>query len=522
MPIIDHERGLLVVRIVYDGPPFSGKTTTLRTLAEGLDVNVTTPAEDNGRTLFFDWLDYTGGLFEGRRIRCQIVSVPGQKELSARRDALLDSADAVVLVGGTDDSSLDAALTVFRDLIARCRAMSPPVGVVFQANKRDMPNTIRRASLQRRVNAVAPTAIVETVATTGQGIREAFVFGVRLALDRVRFLAKQNALATGRPAVDGPTELLAQLEAYGVADLPLPSPASDDPNTPADPPAEAHVPATPSTEQEEAYAATEDLSRAALCVAEQVRERVFTPDPHMLGGHIWPPVDGRTLLHEVAHLDVTPVRTADGDWWARAEGWRCHSAAGALFRHSEMGRKALIQWARLHATYVQRLSSGRALVLADAGAGRLRLWQLVRTVPTLETRLIQRAATASAEQLAAALGRAAHHLLTARTTLPAPGLRLSCTLSTVGLNHHNCAVYAGLMHQPATQASATEPSGIALLEREFLPLLREFKTGRSDFDVLAACLAQASKGHDDDVHTTLARIVGSVDWSSGAPAGRLR
>ena len=76
MAVIDDTRGVLVVRIVYDGPALSGKTTSLKALARGVSSQVTTPAESAGRTLFFDWVDYVGGLFDGRQIRCQIVSVP--------------------------------------------------------------------------------------------------------------------------------------------------------------------------------------------------------------------------------------------------------------------------------------------------------------------------------------------------------------------------------------------------------------------------------------------------------------
>src|SRR5687767_2395674 len=101
MAVIDSTQDALVVRIVYDGPPMAGKTTSLRTLAAKLGSPLQTPAEIDGRTLYFDWLDYTGGLFEGRRIRCQIVSVPGQASLASRRRALLETADAVVFVSDT-------------------------------------------------------------------------------------------------------------------------------------------------------------------------------------------------------------------------------------------------------------------------------------------------------------------------------------------------------------------------------------------------------------------------------------
>ena len=53
MPIVDKERGVLVVRVVYDGPPMSGKTTTLRALAKGLGVAITSPEERDGRCLLY-------------------------------------------------------------------------------------------------------------------------------------------------------------------------------------------------------------------------------------------------------------------------------------------------------------------------------------------------------------------------------------------------------------------------------------------------------------------------------------
>ena len=99
MAILDPRSDAVVIRVVYDGAPMAGKTTSVRALGRGVGGVVASPAEVSGRTLYFDWLDYTGGLFEGRRIRCQIISVPGQATLAPRRRRLLESADAIVFVG---------------------------------------------------------------------------------------------------------------------------------------------------------------------------------------------------------------------------------------------------------------------------------------------------------------------------------------------------------------------------------------------------------------------------------------
>jgi len=131
MAIIDDTRGVLVVRIVYDGPALSGKTTSLRALAQGVSSKVDCPAELAGRTLYFDWVDYVGGLFDGRQIRCQIVSVPGQKDLSHRRKLLLETADAVVLVLDTRQLEWDFGLGWVRDTVPFCRGKKFAMKVLY-------------------------------------------------------------------------------------------------------------------------------------------------------------------------------------------------------------------------------------------------------------------------------------------------------------------------------------------------------------------------------------------------------
>lgn len=535
MPIVDKERGVLVVRVVYDGPPMSGKTTTLRALAERLGVSITSPEEQDGRTLFFDWVDYVGGLFEGRQIRCQIVSVPGQRELAKRRRLLLESADAIVMVADTRASAVGEAYSLLRELLPWCRGQDPPVGVVIQANKRDAPDSVPRAAIHDEFERIAPLAIVDTVAVTGEGVREAFVFAVRLALDRVRTLSAARRLQEGAPSVTGPSELLASMKPLSVAPLAAETPPAAvavavavaggapiavvptvdavevirEPSTPTIATAAPGGMVIPELE----HLLPEAPPPGPVRWDETSNERVFTPDPLMPGGFIWPPVDGRMLLHEVAQLERTPVLTPYGDWWAAGEGWRFHSAATALFGSADLGRQQLIEWARLHASNLHRLSSGRTVILADAGSGRFRLWQLVRVSPSLREHLLSAFSSEGSDALARELLAAAIHLLRARQSFRGADTSLPCTLWTVSGDLHRHPTFVGLMPKPGANPRE-EASAESLLAREFRPLFYHLKSERADYPHVVRALASEHGNGGDEIMRALVRIA-SVEAAHG-------
>ena len=104
-----------------------------------------------------------------------------------------------------------------------------------------------------------------------------------------------------------------------------------------------------------------------------------TPDPSVASGMIWPPVDGRVILHELAAVRVQLSRSALGDWSGTVNGrWRIHSPAQAVFRELEHGRTALVQSARIHAARAGGRPVDRCVVLAADGRGKFRVWQIAR------------------------------------------------------------------------------------------------------------------------------------------------
>jgi signal recognition particle receptor subunit beta len=489
MAVIDDTRGVLVVRIVYDGPAFSGKTSSVRALARGVGRSITTPAEHAGRTLFFDWVDYVGGLFDGRQIRCQIVGAPGQLELAHRREALLEGADAVVVVLDSRRSEWPFSRDWLERTAARCRALSPPVGVVGQINRRDAEDAVPMSEVRAELAASPPIPLVESTATSNEGIREAFVTAVRLALERVRQLAAQRTLAVGAPSVDSPEELLAWMreEEYQRSGA----------NGGRSLEGGWHYEAAASSGEPGAgqdVVATSTVQGWAVAPGSDAEETPFRPDPSVPAGLIWPPLDGRALLAEVDPLGVSLRRTTAGDWSGSGSGFRFHSAHEALFTDASRAREALLSWARDHAANTSLLSAGRAVVLGDAGGGRLRLWQIVRSEAALRERLATTTACVDSHELVDHLLFVVRSLLVARARFLDATIGLPCTLWTVGATDATLGTFVGMM--PNLRSSGNlDVVDSALLQRELGSHLRELKRARVNYqDIRSHVVALANTG----------------------------
>lgn len=468
MAVIDPNDNCVVIRVVYDGAPMAGKTTSVATLGRGFGADVYSPADYNGRTLYFDWLDYTGGLFEGRRIRCQIVSVPGQATLAPRRQRLLRSADVVVFVGDSSPAGFEAD----RDYLSGLRGVldevsGPPIGIVFQANKRDLADATPLDQLRSMLDEMElRSAIVESVATEGTGIRETFVFAVRLALDRIRELMDTDSLTTTRPQINSAAELLQELREAepGAQDLDL---------------------AIASNGLDETKLRTGSLASQALQEAMQPdvggksldAETPAVPTDKVASGLVWPPVDGRTILHEMAQAPVKLSRAHDGGWrGVVGTRWSLHSAKAAVFAQADAGRAELVQWARMHVTNGKFISKHRCLVLANDGQGHFRLWQLVRREASLRAR-IESALKKDAAAIADALLTSARMFLAMAERLATTSYDMPLTLDTVAAGSSG-PVYVGHLPSPATVQparswSADQASDAMIAELRFAqPTLR--------------------------------------------------
>ena len=384
MATLDPRNDAIVIRVVYDGAPMAGKSTSVRALGRGLGGDVVSPAEVGGRTLYFDWLDYTGGLFEGRRIRCQIISVPGQATLAPRRRRLLESADVIVFVGDStptgfagDRSYLSGLQRVLE------RVGGPPVGIVFQANKRDHTEAVPLDTIRSMLEELGlRVGVVESIATESFGIRESFVFAVRLALDRVRELMRSGELSGVRPAVDSADELLEDLKLHEEGSMDYAAESGLVHTRMAEvhgnsmvASALAEVARAESVQAESVHAA---MARAPTLHAADA-DIPAIPDDRVASGLVWPPVDGRLVLHELTQTQVPLTRSADGSWTGEVPGrWQLLSDALEVFEELEEGRSVLVRYARIQAVAARDRVASCCIVLAADGHGRHRLWRIER------------------------------------------------------------------------------------------------------------------------------------------------
>jgi mutual gliding-motility protein MglA len=177
MPTINHEKQELLLKLVYYGCGFGGKTTNLE------HIHRTSRPEQRGkllslksateRTLFFDLLPVDLGQFKGYSIRLHLYTVPGQAAFDKQRRLILRGADGIVFVVDSQRESFfdNVASAENLDENLRLQGVDPKsLPLVVQLNKRDLPNAATVEQLRLALEIPNDVHVVEAVATRGTGV----------------------------------------------------------------------------------------------------------------------------------------------------------------------------------------------------------------------------------------------------------------------------------------------------------------------------------------------------------------
>src|SRR5262245_48686360 len=167
-------------KVVYYGPPQSGKTTNLEQIHRLTDpdgsnrlISLNT-AQD--RTLFFDLLPFSLGSVSGYDFKIQLYTVPGQVQYNATRRVVLAGADAVVFVADGHRPMAKENVAAFENMkvnLLANRLVPEKVPLVFQYNKQDLDPRIPREELDRTLNFWGRKAF-PAIAARGEGVMETF------------------------------------------------------------------------------------------------------------------------------------------------------------------------------------------------------------------------------------------------------------------------------------------------------------------------------------------------------------
>jgi len=192
MALLNYLRKEIDAKIVYYGPGLCGKTTNIQFIHQNLQPdqrgNMLSLATDQDVTLFFDFLPIELEDVVGFKMRFHLFTVPGQVYYGATRRAVLMGADGVIFVADSQTERLEDNLQSVKELEENLRQYGKKLETtpfVMQYNKRDLPNILPVAELNKKINHLS-VPYFESVAIQGRGVFESLTMICRMVLKVVK------------------------------------------------------------------------------------------------------------------------------------------------------------------------------------------------------------------------------------------------------------------------------------------------------------------------------------------------
>ncbi len=159
MSFVNYHTKEVNCKIVYYGPGLGGKTTNIqyvyqKTSGDSKGKMISLNSE-NERTLFFDFLPLDLGKIRGFNTRFHLYTVPGQVFYEASRKLILRGVDGLVFVADSQvermEANTESLLSLTKNLEEQGYDITK-IPLVFQWNKRDLPNITSTSDLEEQLN----------------------------------------------------------------------------------------------------------------------------------------------------------------------------------------------------------------------------------------------------------------------------------------------------------------------------------------------------------------------------------
>lgn len=180
-------------KIVYYGPPLSGKTTNLEQIhakmSDARRSELVSLKTEGDRTLFFDFLPIELGEIGGFKPRIRLYTVPGQSNFRDTRRLILDEVDGIVFVADSQRSRLDDNARAFEEMKRHLQTLGYnwyDIPLILQYNKRDAPDRVSEFTLQCQLNPDETLPYFTSVASEGIGVIETLKQSINMVLLKLR------------------------------------------------------------------------------------------------------------------------------------------------------------------------------------------------------------------------------------------------------------------------------------------------------------------------------------------------
>ena len=175
--IIDHCDKTISIKIVYFGPAFSGKTTSIKALFTlfGRGDKIHSIESTVSRTLFFDYGTVT---FQNQewKLKIHIYTTTGQDFYFITRPITLRAVDGVILVLDSHREVYERNLASWNELISYFRESIEYIPIIIAFNKQDLEEKLNPEEFLREINIreFKKVEIRYTSALLGEGILDCF------------------------------------------------------------------------------------------------------------------------------------------------------------------------------------------------------------------------------------------------------------------------------------------------------------------------------------------------------------